>query len=476
MKKDSINIILAFFGTVLFIYGLPKFGLPNIVNQVIFLLLIAYIYTEKNDIFWLVWFFIVVDAPGRLFSSGYASNVYRLPLYNITSGISLSFTDLFILMYIVKSFRYRISTNFIFKRQIWFFISTALVYFIISFVIGISLPNIILTSRSILPWFWVLIIPRYVTSREDLKRVYLLITPAVIIAFIALMQTYITGIYLHSILSGTSATRWLDASEGSLVRIYSAAYITFVATVLSLYFLSLRKAIVNANLLILIAFLGTISVFLSATRGWTLALVVLYSSFFFISGFGMFKQMVRVLVIISLSILVIITIFPTISTQGSLAFQRLLTLEDLAQGDLTAGGTLSRLTERSPRVMAVFRESPLIGWAFSNRFYAFADVHVGNQTNLLNLGILGFLAISLVYISIILKTLQRGRSWQVKHESGNSYLVFLFALFALFIAHSSSGSLWGFLDSSPTVRLLFAFIFVAISVELNVTSSHPSNV
>jgi hypothetical protein len=471
MRSDNFKIVVAFLFTTIAVYGLSRLGIPQIINQALFLLLLAYIFSAKDDILWLAWFFIVVDAPGRLFLGGYSTNAFRLPMYPIAPGIALSFSEIFLLMYIVKTLRQGSTVYFIFKRPIWLFISVGLVYFGLSFVIGTSFSNIIMTIRSIMPWIWVIIIPNFVRDRDDLRRLYLMLVPIVLIAFAALIQTYATGMYLHNILSGLGSSSLFEASEESLARIYSAAYLTFFCNVLSLYYLSLKQTKVNANLLILISLLSTMSVFLSATRGWIIVVLILYSSFLFISGFGFFKQFVRALVVVGVTLVLIINLFPVITAQSNLALQRFMTVESLAQGDLTAQGTLSRLTTQSPIVMAVFRESPLIGWAFSNRYYQYANVHVGNQTNLLNFGVVGFIVINMIYVYIIYKTYQRSRRQEIKRSYGNSIGVFVFALFGLFFAHSSSGLIWGFYSSAHTVPLMWAFLFTAINVELQPDTS-----
>ena len=43
----------------------------------------------------------------------------------------------------------------------------------------------------------------------------------------------------------------------------------------------------------------------------------------------------------------------------------MLTLEKMGKGDLALGGTLSRLTERGPKVMSKFYESPVFGFGFA---------------------------------------------------------------------------------------------------------------
>jgi hypothetical protein len=467
MKNDTLKILLVFLATVLLVYGMPRMNMPILLNQIIFLLIIVYIYNSKDNVFWLVWYFAVVNAPGRLFIGGLAENIYRLPVYTVAPGIAFGFEDLFVLMYILKAFNNKTHLNFVFKREIWLVIIMALFYFVISFALGISYSNMIRTTRLIMPWLWVLIVPRYVNDDASLRRAFLLLVPIMIIAFLTLLQTYFTGQYLHHILSGHLSSRMIQASEESFARVYSSANINVVCLILSLYFLALKNSMLNPNLLILVAILGSLSIFLSGTRGWILVLILLYSSFFFVSGYGFFKQFVRIGVIIGVLVLILSVVYPLIFAQGSLSYQRFTTLEYLASGDLTAGGTLSRLTERGPKVMAVWRESPVIGWGFSDKFHAYADGHVGNQTNLLNFGILGFLLINFIYLVIIVKTFQLGRNQMARAVRGNSYGVFIFALLGLFIAHSSSGMLWGFATVSHSGYLLWAFLFSAINAELN---------
>lgn len=465
MKKDSLKIIMAFLATALVVYGFPRLGLPNVITQITFLVLLVYIYRAKDSLFWLVWSFAIIDAPGKLFQSFSATEVYRLPMYTMAPGVSVGFLELLLVVFMLKLLKERPQNRFVFKREITLLISTAVVYFFISFFIGISLSNIISSIRYIIPWFWVLIVPRFITSQEDLKRVYLMLVPLLILAVATLLQSYVTGTNLSQILAGRF-TGAGDVAEEGLIRVYSSVMIIFISIVLSLYFLSSRREELNYNLLVFIAFAGTVSVLLNGTRGWFLGLLILYSSFLFISGFGFFKQLGRLFVIVGFSLILTANLFPRVLSQGNLAFQRIMTLENLLEGDITAGGTLSRITDRSPRVMAVFRESPVIGWGFSNRFYSSFDGHVANQNNLMQFGILGFIAINLIYLSICLKTYSLGKRAGVREIHGNSHLVFFFALIGLFVIHSTSGLLWGFLFTTHQNQMLWAYLFAAINVAL----------
>lgn len=472
MKNDVQKILLVFLGTVAAVYGLPRLGLPNIILQGIFLLIIAYVYNSKDNIFWLSWFFVITNAPGRLFMGGVSAAYSGLPAYNILPGITLGFSDLFLIMYIFKILLSRKQNIFMFKREMWLFIGIGLIYFAMSFALGISFAHIVDSMRTISMWFWIFIISHYIIEQKDLQRFFMLIMPFAILALVAVIQTYITGSYLGDILGQRTTAKIFEASEESLARVYSSAILNITCMILSVYFLARKNTRLNPNLLILVILVSFLNVFLSATRGWILFMLILFSSFFFIQGFGLFKQVVRFIVILGLLFVVLAIIYPNITSQLLLSYERFLTLEFLAEGDLTAGGTLQRLTVRGPRVMAAWRESPIIGWGFSDMFYAYADGHVGNQTNLLNLGIIGFIAIHLIYLSFFFKTYRFGRRNEIKKIIGNAPIVFLFALVALFLAHSSSGALWGLFTRNG---FFWGIILSAINVELNPALNKSGN-
>lgn len=466
MNRDVAKLLAALLATVLAVYGFPRMGLPVFINQVLFLLLTLYVVRSPDDLFWLVWFFVVNDAPGRLLIGSGTLGQYRLPVYTIMPAVSITFEEIFLLTFSIKSLIKRAAYTYMFARLIWLYIAVGFIYFGISFGLGMSFANIISTVRSLLPWFWLLILPRYLKNSEDLKRVYAMIVPIMAIAFVTLIQAYLTGTYLHNILGGASYQQMALATEEHLSRASSAESIVFLGITLSLYFLAAKRSRLNTNMLAAMAFLGTFSVFISGTRGWLIALVILYFSYFFISGFSFFRQLARMMVIVGLMLIGLLNLFPVLNTQSVLAIERYQTLELLAEGDLGAGGTLSRLTDIGPRVMGVFRQSPIIGWAFSSTFWQNANVHVGNQTNLLNLGVLGFTLINWIYLAIMLKIISYGRNPEYRANNGNAHMVLLFGMIALFAIHSSSGIWWGYYAAGTS--LFWAFFLAAVNAELRV--------
>lgn len=466
MNRDSLKIILAFLGTILVVYGLPRLGLPQMSSQGVFLLLLVYAYRSRDSLFWLVWYFIVSDAPGYLFSGLYQSNLYGLPGYRLAPGFTVSFNDLFLLVFIAKSFRNKGRTGFIFKREVWLLIGMGALYIALSLALGISTQNMIRAFRFVFYWFWALVAARVICRPGDLERLFRLLLPIVLFGFILIIHTYLTNNYLHNILSGVGRFSGQEASEESYARVLFSSSIMSVALVVSIILLFRERTPIRPNTLILAVFASSLSIFLSGTRGWMLLLFLVLSSFFFIRGFGFVKQFARVSVMVGMLGLITASLFPVVVSQGEFAYDRLLTLQEFASGDLTAGGTLKRVTERGPRVMAVFRESPIIGWAFSNTFMEYSDIHVGNQTNLLNLGIFGFVLLNMAFLSILLKAWRKGR-WSMIHGIGNnSHWVILLALMGFFVVHSTSTILWSLALTSVSKYLIWAFLLAIANVVL----------
>lgn len=466
MKNDSVRFTVAYLATILIVYGLPRLGFPQIVIQAAFLGIILYIYQSRDNLFWLVWYFSLINAPGGLFESIAAGSVvYGLPVYRLGPGMAIAFGDLVLVVFLLKANRMRRYSWFIYKRQVWLIIIMGLLYFAISFIQGISTQNMIVTVRALSSWAWLLLLPVFASTQEDLVRIYRLLVPVVIMAFIAVIHTYITGDYFGYILAGRQNLNEVIASDESLARVNTAIGPMFISLVLSIYFLSKKKININQNLLVTMAVIVTSLVFLSGTRGWTIGLLVLFISFFFTSGYGFFKQLVRVLVILGILFTITVNVFPGVTSQASLAFARLLTVESLLEGDVTAGGTLSRIDVRMPVLMNMWRESPVIGWSFSNRYYSYLDYHIGQANNLMNLGVIGFIPFNLIYFYMIYIASHWGRRLRHFYSGSNSYLVLVFALISIYVIHSTSVSLWR-LGSNHATALMFAIIMNAIHIEL----------
>ena len=473
-SRDNSKLLLAFILTVIAVYIFPKLGIPQIIIKLSFLFLLLIIFYSKNDVFWLSWFFVISDAPGRLFTLTSGSTIYRLPMYTLMSGVSTGFTELFLIMYIIKFLSKKTKLS-LFNKYAKLIIIYGIFTIAYSFILGISQSALISSIRTILPWFWFLIIPEFISDPKRVEHLFQLLAPFAFIIFILSLQSQITGEYLHNILSGESAYGFLGEAELELVRVNQADYLLFVLVFFALFYLSLERKIFNNTYLNLIIIIGFITILLSATRGWIIALLILLSSVFFMKGYNLMKQFIRMLVMIGILIYIVQIFYPSFLFQISKSFERLDTLEALTEGDLTAGGTLARLTERGPRVMKEFKKSPIIGWGFSNHYFAYSDMHVGNQTMLLQGGIVGYTFWMVIILLIFYNIFIYGRLYYVKFSIGSGIYVILFALIATFAIHSSSTHMWGFYGHSQATIFHWTYILMVANAYINYGKSYVNS-
>ena len=460
-SKENTLFLLTFLFTVVVVYIFPHLGIPQLLIKVIFLLLLLAIFRSKNDVFWLAWFFVVINAPGRLFSIGYSSTIYRLPLYRLGPGAAIGFEELFFLIYLLRFLLKKDKNINIFKRYWTFILIYGFITLFYSFGIGLSSGNIVTAIRMIIPWFWALILPEFISDSDKLAEAFKLLAPFVFMNFFIQIYTQITGQYLNDILSGEIWYGFLGSPEERLVRITEGFGFTLFCMIMSLFYLCSEDKRFNKTYLNLIIVTSFIIIFISATRGWIVASLILLSSIFFMRGFNFIKQFSSTVLILILFVFLLRIIYPSFVLQVSLALQRFGTLKFLVSGDPTAGGTLARISERGPRVMAVFRESPIIGWGLSDRYLRSWDIHVGNQTMLMQGGIIGYTIWIICYALNLLIIYLLNRNSLVRLKIGKGGIVFFLALIAIFAIHSSSSQILGFNGIPLYFHYLLAFTIAA---------------
>ncbi len=183
--------------------------------------------------------------------------------------------------------------------------------------------------------------------------------------------------------------------------------------------------------------------FLSATRGWILSF-----GFMAFLHFILFQKMnakiLKVLSIFSFAIVGALIISDSFRTQVQFTFERLLTLESLASGDLTADGTLIRLDERGPQVMSVWEENPVFGAGFSDVFLEAQDFHVGNQNILMHAGVVGYILFAGFLGFFVFTLLRRYRNTTHRDPYKMALPTFVILLCGWFFLHSSSQQLFAY--------------------------------
>ena len=199
------------------------------------------------------------------------------------------------------------------------------------------------------------------------------------------------------------------------------------------------------------------SIFLSATRGWILGFFAVFFGFLFFVSKVKPIQSVK-MVVISTIIVAGLYSFPIIKIQVDNAWERLMTLQALAKGDLTAGGTLLRLERRSPLVMKRWAESPLTGIGFSDDFFHYGDRHVANQNILLQTGIVGAALLLVFFLRFLWKLFVKSAGLPKQHPRKKEFKVFLFFFGGWFLIHSLTSQQFAFY-AEPHVGMVIAYFF-----------------
>ncbi len=459
MKQNykDFNLLIALLCTSV----ISVYFMPAMVSRLIFLGILATAYRTKYDYVYLVWFFIINDAPGRLFSGG-SFDAIRIPLYPVMAGISISFQELFLILYLFKYLSLKRKPAFLFKREFSWFLVFGIFVVGYSYLLGISFENMVRTFRTLLPWCLMFILPVFIHNRQVLIRSCVMLFPVVVLAFLSQIFMYLTNEYLESFLVSGRKFLIVDEAVGPK-RSYSAVYLTLFSILTAFYFLFNRRHEINKHYLSIVIFFGLFSLFLTATRGWIIALSALIIGVLILTGFS--KEITRWLQMAFVSVIVLVIVstqFPVVSKQVEATIHRLQTLEALAAGDLTAGRTLARLDVRGPRVMSKFWQSPFIGWGFSNEYYDYADGHVGHENILLNVGIIGYVFVNGLFVAFCMKIWRFSKRREIQNQEGNSPLIYVVGLIAVFVIHSSSTQLWGYALSMDKI-IFFAFLFGAVN-------------
>jgi hypothetical protein len=460
LEKDTF-LLLSLIG----ISFISVYYMPMMMNRIIFLLILIIAYRTTYDYVLLLWFFIINDAPGRLFSGSLYDDI-RIPLYPITEGISVSFQDLFLIVYIIKFINARRPFQFIFKNEFIMFYMVGFIVVLYSFIIGMSFNTMIINFRYLFPWTLLFIIPVFIYNKEIVVRVSYLIFLFVFLALFAQTYSFIVGTHIDYYLRGVEfISLAVDESE-SASRAASSVYLILFCIIQGLYFLFSQNTDTNKNYLGLVITIALLAILLSATRGWIIAFVVLLLGVFILFGFTSEINKTFRLIILSIVLFIAFSQIPIVQKQADRVFDRVMTLEYLARGDITAGDTLHRLNVRSPRVMKKFWERPILGWGFSDEFHEHQDGHVGNQNILLNVGIVGYFFLIAFFVHICLKIYNISQHSEIRLNEGKTPLIYILSLLAVFIIHSSSTQFWGYImafDQLPKV-VFFGFFFASVNV------------
>jgi len=458
-KREGLTFVGLIFTTLIFLY----FAFPS-VQLIFFLILLASFYYSKNDYFWLAYFAVVIFETGGFFARDLILGFGAVPL-SLVFMVSMTF--------VLKRLRKINHVVLLVHKHLRLWI----IYMLVLLIIGILIYGLGDAGKSGLRYYFfvaifvattpvLFAIPRYFEDYNFLVNFSKLIFIAIFINLVGQIIHIAVGNPVFLIFKPDLTfygEGLMDIEFGShLIRPIWGHWICFLGIFLALFFQIRDEGIFSRSFLYTIIFVSYISIFIGATRGWILSFSFIIFTLPFV--FSTSRNIGIVLKFFFGSLIFIVMLYSFSSSfriQADLVFERLTTLELLVEGDVTAGGTNARLTERHDKVFDVFKESPVFGKGISSSALDVNDSHVGNQNMLMEGGIIGFLINLSIWISIVLMALR----YHFKSKGFAFYkqelLVVVIIFIALFLIHSTSSAVFGYL---VLIKHPDKFLFVSIVI------------
>lgn len=446
---------------------------PAIIKNLWFITLIVFYLRSQDEAFWLAFFLILNDGFAGFFGirSANIDSIGLIPEFEVAH------------IYLIAAFYKITRAKDIFREFYSDFLRLIIIYILFLFIYGISQGlsddyNLLLRNiRNIFPLFLIFLLPRMLKNSENFERFFSFIFLISIVSFIAQLFSIITGQSPMAFLGFEEATTTV-LTEVQPWRYFYNVSANLIAFFASLFYLSIRKNVFNRLYLQIVIAMVLGTIFLSATRGWMLGFglsMILY--FLFVQRVN-FKNMI-IFTIISAVLIQLALFNPIIRVQARASINRFLTVESVTEGDMTAGGTSSRTTEQSPRVLAVWQERPLFGWGFSDTYYENQNGHVGNENILLHSGVAGGLLMLLYFLYFHYKLLTLRNIRKEVNPFHQSVIVFPVFFIGWFIIHSTSGQHFAFMGSYYLVFAQAVYFGFGATIyrecrKLNIESIHLS--
>ena len=376
----------------------------------------------------------------------YESDFQRLPIF-AAGPIRIPFRELFLVIAFIKSYIKGSKVNLILQRIYLVFIFYFILLFFFSIFLGMSMDNIIRTILHIIPFTLFITIPRLFKNNEENYHSFLrLVLSGIIVIVASQLFDLIAGVRIGDFFKGSEIIEdFVISAEEDILRLIYSPFLNTICVLSAFIFISLRDKTLTSSYINITLVAAFLSIFLSATRGWIISYMLMITTFMIFHS----SRLRRTLSVIFIALVFIGAIYqfiPNIKIQTEKVFDRLQSLELIIKGDITAGGTLSRVTERAPRVWIKFLESPVWGFGISDTYYKHSDAHVGHHNILLQSGIVGYFLFLYFWIKsnyLIFITRKRiGSNNRYRSVLPVFYIIFL----GVFIIHSTSTQMFGFTE------------------------------
>lgn len=430
--KDYWQAIL--FVTAMVMGAIVLYRGPAIFGPIMQAAVLALFFRSKNSWLWIAVFMFTSFVPGGLYQNAMPRNLVIMS----TSIIGdLTFTLAFAIIALLKSIKYQKVQ--VFYRTEWILV---LVFVVILYPIFGGKPTLFV--KGLVNFSLLISIPMLLRKQSDYNNLFMLI-------FISNVFVLITNIYQVSVgypivrpLSGSlinlvDSNYYLFRMEdvSSTIRPVWGVEFAFLSIIGALFYITYRKSPFRNTFLYMMILIGWINVVFSATRGWIIASSVVILLYTFIMIPRLFRSIMIMLPLLMITFLGLWQI-PVVKNQLQKSFSRLQTSESILSGDFTIEATGGR-SYRNEIVMSTFRESPIIGWGHSADAMQYFDTHTGNQTILMQFGIIGYLLLLVLWVRFSLGLMRKDSIQYGDDSYKNTLRVPVIGFLGIFIIHSTSG-------------------------------------
>jgi hypothetical protein len=432
------------------------------------LLLITYFFS-KNEALWLAVFLSTTDGFAGFFG------IYTVVLPVLPGLPSVELAQVYIILTVIKAAQSKNRTQLFYNKYLQLLFLYLIFMIIWGQLMGFSgdLNVYFRVLKGFIPMLLFYSVPRLFNDQETYFGFFRIVFMIVLVAFAAQIFTLLTG---ASPLEA-AGLNIVDEEVTKEFRVFFNVSSTLLGLFGALFYLNKRGTRPRTRLfLYAVIFASMAMAVLSATRGW----IISFSLIIFLTL--LFTRIIRTKRILEFTLIAVPLLFwalssPIINNQISFARERLNAMESIAEGDLTAGGTLQRLDYRSQRVMDAWRENPVFGWGLSDKGYEYGDGHVGNQCLLAMSGIAGFILLNGFLIYFAWKILSVFNRSLRGINDRSSLLVFLFFLAGWFLIHSTSGQQFNYVGmSGKIIQQAVFFSFGAFQYERSLSLIHGKKV
>lgn len=459
MNRITANILpkglFRFFLIIIITIGVTYLQDSRLTSVWCVVLLIMYARSDDEP-FWLAFFLVTVD--------GFMSflGLYSVTIKLIAGLPAIEVAQFYILISLFKAIRKKRGGNVFYLKYLQILFLYLIFLIIWGFVLGFSgnINDYFRIFKSALPLILFYSLPGLFTKPDNYERFFHFIFLVLILGFVTQIFTLISGISLNQIID------WSDGEieEGKYFRTFYNTASALLGLLGSLIYLTTKRRTFQTSIYLYLVVLSAYGMaFMSATRGWILSFSFIIVGIFLLVEKFNFIRVVEFLVLASIFIFIGFT-NNRIKAQVNYAKERVFTLRTIASGDLSAGGTLQRIEDRSPRVMKKWAERPIFGWGNSDTAREYFDGHVGNQNLLMTTGVVGFALVVgfFLYFSYKLYLIYRKRNRYFCFRSAIAVIIIFLA--GWFIIHSTSGQQFGY-GGSP-VQIMPQAIFFSLGALL----------